>query len=106
MVVCVPKLGSIIVRCDKAFVQCIPLLCAMIDHRTCDWKRLCVTHAYRPRICKSTTYGAFQWAGEHRDYDFSGEFRSSDVTIGEHRFEVVKIITLPLENGIHRFLIS
>ena len=39
--------------------------------------------------------GAFLWlwAGEHRDYDFtSGEFRSSDVTIGGHRFEVVKRI--------------
>ena len=41
-------------------------------------------------------YGAFQWAGERRDYDFtSGEYRSSDVTIGDHRFEVVKIKTLP-----------
>ena len=37
--------------------------------------------------------GALQWAGGHRDYDFTGgEFRSSDVTIGDRRFEVVEII--------------
>ena len=37
--------------------------------------------------------GALQWAGEHRDYDFTGgEFRSSDVTIGDRRFEAVEII--------------
>ena len=54
-----------------------------------------------------TAYGAFQLAGEHRDYDFtSDEFRSSDVTIGDHRFEVVKMIALLLQNGNHCFLIS
>ena len=36
VVVCVPKLGSIIVRCDRALCSCIPLLSSMIDHRTCD----------------------------------------------------------------------
>ena len=35
--------------------------------------------------------------GEHRDYNFTScEFRSSDVTIGDHRFEVVKRIADPV----------
>ena len=38
-----------------------------------------------------------QWAGERRDYDFiCDEFRPSDVTIGDHRFEVLEIKALPL----------
>ena len=42
------------------------------------------TLRYHCRVARRTMVryrGAFQWAGEHRDYDFtSGEFRSSDVT--------------------------
>ena len=69
------------------------------NRRSAKWRR--ASHIYSQALLLAmqgsrvpVIIGVFQWAGEHRDYDFtSGEFRSSNVTIGEHRFEVVKTIT-------------
>ena len=69
----------------------------MADRETPIWR-------IEEQLYSEQIYGAFQWAGEHCDYDFiGGEFRFSDVAIGDEKNSVTTSTTIFVHDNITKF---